>query len=70
MKCMYCSGEMERGRVPYHIDSENAHIILDEVPAWVCSQCNETMFDEREVDEIQKLAVAAKQHANRLAHSA
>jgi hypothetical protein len=53
-----------------HIDSENVHIILDEVPAWVCSQCNEIMFDEREVDEIQKLVVAAKQHANRLANSA
>jgi YgiT-type zinc finger domain-containing protein len=57
---MYCGGELERGRVPYHIDSENVHIILDEVPAWVCSQCN----------EIQKLVVTAKQHANRLAHSA
>jgi YgiT-type zinc finger domain-containing protein len=70
MKCMYCSGEMERTKVPYHIDRLHVHVLVDEVPAWVCSRCGEAMFDEREVDEIQKLIVTVDQQAERLVHSA
>jgi hypothetical protein len=28
-------------------------MIIDDVPAWVCSQCGEPLFDERAVDVVQ-----------------
>jgi len=28
-------------------------MIIDEVPAWVCSQCGEPLFDEQAVDVVQ-----------------
>ncbi|TVR05947.1 MAG: type II toxin-antitoxin system MqsA family antitoxin [Spirochaetaceae bacterium] len=67
MKCMYCNGPLERSRVPYHIDREHVHVIIDEVPAWVCTQCGEAMFDEEAVDEIQQLVTAVDQRTERLA---
>ena len=66
MKCMYCNGALEKSKVPYHIDRANVHVIIDEVPAWVCTQCDEIMFDEHAVDEIQQLVIAVDQRAERL----
>jgi len=30
-------------------------LIIDDVPAWVCEQCGEPLFDEKTVDAIQEL---------------
>jgi len=70
MNCMYCNGPLERAKVPYHIDRAHVHVIIDEVPAWVCSRCDEVMFDERAVDEIQQLITAVDQRAERLMSTA
>jgi uncharacterized protein with PIN domain len=39
--------------------------MLDAVPAWVCEQCGEAYFEEKEVDTIQDLvrAIEAKAEA-------
>jgi len=55
MKCIRCQGEMAKGKAPFHIDRESCHLMLDGVPAWVCQQCGETYFEEKEVDAIQDL---------------
>ena len=70
MKCMYCDGPLERSKVPYHVDRAHVHVIIDEVPAWVCTQCDEIMFDERTVDEIQQLVAAVDTRAERLTNTA
>jgi len=56
MKCMYCQAEMTKSTVPFHIDRKGIHIRLEEVPAWVCSQCGESCFEAGEVDLMQALA--------------
>jgi len=38
MKCMFCSGEMEKRKVPYSVDRKGYHLYIREVPAYVCSQ--------------------------------
>jgi uncharacterized protein with PIN domain len=43
---------------------------LDNIPAWVCEQCGEAYFEEREVDAIQDLIRTVEQKANKLALSA
>jgi len=67
MKCVHCQGEMKKGTTPFHVDRKGCHLILDEVPAWICEQCGETFFEEREVDTIQDLIVSIEKQAQRLA---
>ncbi len=53
MKCIHCQGSMERSTAPVHIDRQDCHVTLNRVPAWVCPQCGEAYFEEREVETIQ-----------------
>ncbi len=55
MKCAHCQGVMKRGTAPLHIDRNGCHLVIDRVPAWVCEQCGEAYFEEREVAAIQEL---------------
>ena len=65
MKCMYCKGEMEKGAAPFHIDRKGVHISLDDIPAWVCSQCGESYFEETEVNSMQALVkIVEKNHTD------
>ncbi|MCC6795824.1 MAG: YgiT-type zinc finger protein [Candidatus Hydrogenedentes bacterium] len=61
MKCIHCQGEMKPGTAPFHIDRSACHVTLDSVPAWVCTQCGEAYFEEKEVDAIQELVKAIEE---------
>jgi len=70
MKCIYCQGRMERGTAPFHIDRRGYHLVLDKVPAWVCSQCGEVYFEEAEVDSVQSIIRAVDEQVERIAVAA
>ena len=53
MNCIHCRGTMRRSTAPFHVDRNGYHLALDAVPAWICGQCGEPYFEEREVDVIQ-----------------
>ena len=55
MKCVHCRGKMKKGTAPFHIDRKGCHLMLESVPAWVCEQCGEAYFEEKEVNAIQDL---------------
>jgi YgiT-type zinc finger domain-containing protein len=55
MKCVHCKGKMKKGTAPFHIDRKGCHLMLESVPAWVCEQCGEAYFEEKEVNAIQDL---------------
>jgi YgiT-type zinc finger domain-containing protein len=61
---------MTRGTAPLHIDRKGYHLVLDEIPAWVCSQCGEAYFGEAEVDSIQSVIRAMDQQLQKLSASA
>jgi len=61
---------MKQGTAPLHIDKQGCHVTLDNIPAWVCEQCGEAYFEEKEVDAIQDLIRTVEQKANKLALSA
>jgi YgiT-type zinc finger domain-containing protein len=63
MKCIRCQGKMKRRTVPLHLDHKACHVTLGAVPAWVCGQCGEEYFEEREVDAIQDLLKSVEQKA-------
>ena len=44
---------MRRATAPFYVDRNGYHLALDDIPAWVCGQCGEPYFEEREVDAIQ-----------------
>ena len=69
MKCIHCRGKMERKTAPFQIDRKGYHLIFDAVPAWVCTQCGEAYFEEREVEEIQDAIRAVDQRAEKIASS-
>jgi len=70
MKCIHCQGEMKKGTAPVHIDRKGCHLMLDEVSAWVCQQCGEAYFEEKEVDAIQQLISSVDKKTRELALSA
>ena len=61
MKCIRCQGAMKRSSTPLHINRKGCHLTLDAVEAWVCEQCGEAYFEEKEVDAIQDLVEAIEQ---------
>jgi len=67
MKCIHCQGQMRRATAPCHIDREGCHLMLDAVPAWVCEQCGEAYFEEKEVDTIQDLVRSIEAETDALA---
>jgi YgiT-type zinc finger domain-containing protein len=67
MKCIQCKGKTERGTAPFHIDRKGYHLLVDAVPAWVCTQCGEVYFEEDEVDAIQEVVRSLDKRAEKLA---
>ena len=55
LECFYCKGTMVRGKTNYAFSKHGYHLLVDEVPAWICQQCGEVYFEEEEVDAIQDL---------------
>jgi YgiT-type zinc finger domain-containing protein len=53
MKCLYCNGTLKQGRTSYTVNRKGYHLIIDDVPAWMCQQCGEALFDEETVEAIQ-----------------
>jgi len=66
MNCIHCRGHMARGTTPLHLDRKAFHLIFDAVPAWVCEQCGEAYFEEREVEAIQDLVQSMESKAEAL----
>jgi YgiT-type zinc finger domain-containing protein len=55
MECLYCKGKLTCKKVSYTATRQDYHLIIDQVPAWVCEQCDEPLFDEKTVDAIQEM---------------
>ena len=53
MRCSHCQSELKRGTATF-TDSRNGYVIvLQDIPAWVCTQCGEPLFDADAVSGIQ-----------------
>ena len=55
MEYLHCEGTLVRQRVSYAARRRGYHLVIDDVPAWVCEQCGEPLFDEKTVDAIQEV---------------
>ena len=61
MKCFKCNGDLEEKKVNYVVDLESTIIIIKNVPAKVCKQCNEQYFDDETSRNIEKIVNQLKQ---------
>ena len=61
MNCFVCRGDLEKRKVNYVVDLENAIIIIKKVPAKVCTQCGEQYFDDETAENIEKIVNKLKQ---------
>lgn len=55
LECIHCHGTLERGHTSYTANRKGHHLIIDHVPAWICKQCGEALFDEETVEAIQAM---------------
>lgn len=46
---------MKRGTTTYTFNKRGYHLVLDDIPAWICAQCGEPYFEGEEVDAIQSV---------------
>ena len=67
MKCIHCQGKMRKSSAPFHIDRKNYHLLLDAVPAWICTQCGAVYFEEAEVNAIQEAIRSLDKQTQKLA---
>jgi YgiT-type zinc finger domain-containing protein len=37
MKCLHCAGTLEQTKICYTASRKGYHLIIDDVPAWVCA---------------------------------
>jgi YgiT-type zinc finger domain-containing protein len=51
--CSACGAELEHKKITYTQTIEGKVYIVEDVPAWVCTQCGETYLDPATVDAIQ-----------------
>ena len=70
MQCHFCSGEMKKGKTTYALNRLGYHLLIDDVPAWICSQCNEVYFKESAVDNIQYIIKSLDPQVNKLREAA
>jgi len=55
MKCTHCGGPMVHRCTSYSISRRGYHLTIDDIPAWVCTQCGEPLFDERRSEVIRDI---------------
>jgi hypothetical protein len=48
---------MKRGRAPFRVERSGYHLLLDAVPAWLCSNRAEAFFEEAQANAIQDVVL-------------
>ena len=58
---------MQRGVAAFGVERRGYHVRWDAIPAWVCTQCGEPLFEAREADVIQRALAALDRESQKLA---
>ena len=66
MECLHCKGRLVRRTAPFSVDPGGYHLHWEAIPAWVCTQCGEPLFEGREVDVIQRAIQALDRENEKL----
>lgn len=70
MKCFHCQSDLKRGTATFTDSRKGYVIVLQDIPAWVCTQCGEPLFDAAAVRGIQDVLHSLDEGVERLRHAA
>jgi YgiT-type zinc finger domain-containing protein len=68
MECPLCKASLKSGLVTYTANRHGYHLLLDNVPAWVCQQHGTPVFEEKTVEAIQHLLMTLDGDMERVRH--
>ena len=66
MECPYCDGYLMPGKTSYTINRRGYHLIIDDVPAYICEQCGKPLFTEEAVQLVQQMLQDLDLHRHEL----
>lgn len=70
MRCFHCQAELHRGTATFTDSRKGYVLVLQDVPAWVCPQCGEPLFEEAAVAGIQAVLQTLDEQVQKLHHAA
>ncbi len=56
MKCVFCGGKVESHNVTFIYNGNGDYLLVENVPAEVCSQCGERTYSPEVTDDLLRLA--------------
>ncbi|MGB9885631.1 MAG: type II toxin-antitoxin system MqsA family antitoxin [Moorellales bacterium] len=56
MPCVFCGSELEARRVTFTHEQEGKYLVVENVPAEVCTKCGERTYAPEVTDELLKFA--------------
>jgi YgiT-type zinc finger domain-containing protein len=70
MRCFHCQAELRRGTATFTDSRKGYVLVLQDLPAWICSQCGEPMFEAAAVQGIQDVLHTLDEQVEKLRHAA
>ena len=55
MKCDVCKGSMVQECSSYKTELNGEEVIIEDVPVWVCQQCDATLLDDDVIEAIEDM---------------
>jgi HTH-type transcriptional regulator / antitoxin MqsA len=52
MKCVFCGGELKHDTVTFHYEDDETYLLVEHVPADVCSHCGERLYSPDVTDAL------------------
>jgi len=52
VKCVFCGGKVEKKRVTFSYEENNKYLLVENVPAEVCTKCGEKTYSPEVTDEL------------------
>lgn len=56
MKCIFCGGKLEKKFVTFYYEEGGKYLLVENVPAEVCTKCGEKIYSPKVTDELLKFA--------------
>ena len=56
MKCVFCGGKVIEREVAFTYEEDDKYLIIEHVPAEVCTRCGERTYSPEVTDQILRLA--------------
>ncbi len=61
---------MKKGITTYTLNKAGYHLLIDDVQAWICSQCHEACFEENVVEIVQEMIINLDRQVNKMREAA